>query len=138
MPQKQETVRTNAPGLGEVNEFETQLTNDKETPKPKEVVREVVVKESKDRVTPTHELDLPTLVGMVTKRMLAALQSTDPTVKTGEVASARRELRIWYEGQPTENRKDIAKNTRKLGEQFKQIAEQINQDIVALSFQDLG
>jgi hypothetical protein len=80
---------------------------------------------------------LPNVIGSVTANILTALVSGDESAKGEAVKAGRRQIRMWYESQSVEDRKEIAKGVRRLGEQYKQVSEQLHLDIVTLAMQDL-
>lgn len=82
-------------------------------------------------------MTLPEVVGRITTDVLTALDGQDQGVKGVAVAAGRRDLRLWYEAQSVENRRDIAKAARKTIENFKSVAEQLWSDIGLLVAQDL-
>jgi ribosome recycling factor len=46
-------------------------------------------------------------------------------------------LRLWYESQSVENRKEVAKDAKKTMENFKLVAEQCFQELVMLTLSDI-
>ena len=107
-----------------------------------EIKMTVMEQEAKKPVTKLgavyyDEVTLPNLIGKVTASILTALASGIDSVKGEAVTAGRREIRLWYESQSVEDRKEIAKNVRRIGEQYKQVSEQLHLDIVTLAMQDL-
>lgn len=82
-------------------------------------------------------LTLPTLMGSVTEDLLNALQGNDAGAKQQMIASSIRRFRIWYDAQPVDGRKELARVNRKTMENFKLVAEQFFQEMVAISAQDI-
>lgn len=79
---------------------------------------------------------LPQLMGRCTTNLLAALQGNDAGAKQRAIADSIREMRIWYDAQPVDGRKESARIARKTLENFKLVAEQFFQEMMAISAQD--
>ncbi len=105
--------------------------------KPAEEKKTVVTTEVNMKTKGVQDMTLPELVGNITTRILTALDGQDQGDKGIVVAAGRRDLRLWYEAQSVENRKDIAKAARKTIENFKSVSEQLWSDIGFLVAQDL-
>ncbi len=79
---------------------------------------------------------LPQLLGESSTTLLTVLQGVNPAEKQAAITKCLREMRIWYDAQPVEGRKEIARDCRKILEQFKQVAEQFAQEMYTISAQD--
>lgn len=110
------------------------MAETQEKEKPKEVKE---VKEPKKGETVIQEMSLPVLMGNITQRIMSALAGDSAPEKQQAVASCTRDLRIWYESQPVEDRKERGKAARKAMEQFKMISEAMYQELVTVSAQDM-
>ena len=102
----------------------------------KEAVKEPV-KETKKVETPVQDMSLPVLMANITQRIMSALAGDSIPARQQAIDTCRRDLRMWYESQPTENRMDIAKASKKALEQFKMISEAMYQELVTISAQDM-
>lgn len=80
---------------------------------------------------------LSQLLGRMTEKLLTALQGTIPAVKQQAIQECLREMRIWYDAQPVEGRKELARDARKQLEQFKMVGEQFFQEMMMISAQDV-
>jgi hypothetical protein len=80
---------------------------------------------------------LPQLLGVLTERLMTALQGDAPGPKQQTIQACLREMRIWYDAQPVEERKELAKMARKQLEQFKMVGEQFFQEMMMISAQDV-
>ena len=90
------------------------------------------------RSTPTFiPPTLPELLGAMTTELLTALQGDTPGPKQATIQKCLRSMRIWYEGQPVEGRKELARTARKQLEQFKMVGEQFFQEMMTISAQDV-
>ena len=87
-------------------------------------------------VLDTKAETLPELCGWMTENILTALQGTDAKVKQDAIAASKREMRIWYDAQPVEGRKEAARSNRKTLENFKLVAESFFQEMMTISAQD--
>ena len=105
-----------------------------ESKEAKQVVAETMPQENAKGV---QFITLPELVGQITTRILIALDGQDQGEKGVVVSAARKDLRLWYEAQSVENRKEVAKSARKTIENFKSVSEQLWSDIGFLTAQDL-
>ncbi len=101
--------------------------------------KEPVVKNVSDEVVHEAEtpLTLPSLMASITEDLLIALQGSDVPAKQATIASSIRRLRIWYDAQPVDGRKELARANRKAMENFKLIAEQFFQEMMSISAQDI-
>jgi hypothetical protein len=94
-------------------------------------------KDTKEKEKPVQEMSLPTLLGLLTQRLLTAHEGTDAGAKQAEEPNLRRDLRLWYEAQPIEDRKAFASKARKTAERYKLLGEVVSQELLTLSMQDL-
>jgi hypothetical protein len=85
---------------------------------------------------PTPPKTLPQLMGDITQDLLTALQGTDTGAKQRAIADGIRRLRIWYDAQPVDGRRELARASRKNMENFKLVAEQFFQEMMSISAQD--
>jgi|SRR5580698_915705 hypothetical protein len=92
--------------------------------------------ESALEVSDTKAETLPELCGRMTENILTALQGTDAKVKQDAIAASKRDMRIWYDAQPVEGRKEAARSNRKTLENFKLVAESFFQEMMTISAQD--
>lgn len=83
------------------------------------------------------EYTLPELMAAITKRILTVLESTDTASKQAEINGCRNDFRLWFEGQPTDKRKELAKDYRRIIMNYKNIGEQLYFDIVSLTAGDV-
>lgn len=88
-------------------------------------------------VAPKPPETLPQLLGRITEKLMTALQGSVPAAKQQSIHECLREMRIWYDAQPVEGRKELAKNARKQLEQFKMVGEQFFQEMNIISAQDV-
>lgn len=93
--------------------------------------------ETKPAVNALRELTLPELTGLLTTRIMKALQGTDSGVITGAINSATGDLKAWYDAQPSEGRKDLARTAKKSMEQFRLISEQLFHSMVTITLSDM-
>lgn len=68
---------------------------------------------------------------------MTALESEDQNQRSGEVNACRKDFRLWYESQPVEGRKEVAKKVRKTLENFRSIGEQFTADMSVVTAQDI-
>jgi hypothetical protein len=109
-----------------------QHQQEKEVPKPaKPEVDEVAHETAKIPET------LSQLLGRMTEKLLTALHGSVPAVKQQAIQECLREMRIWYDAQPIEDRKELARAARKQLEQFKMVGEQFFQEMMIISAQDV-
>jgi len=84
------------------------------------------------------EMTLPELLSVITKRVLTTLEQGDTAAKQNEINGCRNDLRLWYENQPVAKRRDIAKDSRRIMQNYRNIGEQFNSDLVSLTAQDVA
>jgi hypothetical protein len=82
-------------------------------------------------------MTLPRLLSSVTYDLLEALQGNDVGAKQRAIKEGTRRMRIWYDAQPIEERKELAKLARKTLENFKLVSEQFFQEMMQISAQDV-
>lgn len=73
------------------------------------------------------QMDQPTLCGMLVREAL---------LNPASMPQVKRNLIIWYNAQPLENRKDMARVALKTMDQLKLVAESLYQTFVEISMAD--
>src|SRR6267378_2366789 len=109
----------------------------KEKEKDKEKVVEEQPQIQGDSGDSTEPQTLPQLLGDMTVKLMTALQGDAPGPKQQAIQGCLREMRIWYDAQPVEGRKELARSARKQLEQFRMVGEQFFQEMVTISAQDV-
>ena len=97
-------------------------------------IEEKIIEEN---VTTPRPTTLPELLGRMTETLLTALQGDQPAPKQQAIQGCLRDMRIWYDSQPVEGRKELAKAARKQLEQFKLVGEQFFQEMMTITAQDV-
>ena len=82
------------------------------------------------------DMSLPELMGSITQRILTVLEQGDTATKQSTIGNCRNDLRSWYESQPSDKRKEMAKDYKRIMQNYKNVAEQLNFDLVSLTAQD--
>lgn len=118
-----------------------QHQQERPTPESKKVVEETsatTITEEKPEPEATPEpTTLAQLLGRMTETLMTALQGSTPAPKQAAIQQCLREMRIWYDAQPVEGRKELARSARKQLEQFKMVGEQFFQEMMTISAQDI-
>lgn len=92
----------------------------------------------REKEKPVSELTLPELMGNITRRILTVLENDDVNAKQAEINGCRQDLKMWYENMSVDKRKDIAKDLKRIMQNYKNIGEQFYFDLVSLTAQDIG
>lgn len=87
----------------------------------------------KQSVRPTTLADV---IAAQTKNILDAFQTDSAPVKQNSLIHARNELRQWYDAQTPEDRKEFARATRKIMENFQNVCAQLYHEMIALTMRD--
>lgn len=93
--------------------------------------------QTKEKIKAVEDMTLPELLGTITQRVLTVLESGDVTNKQNEIQGCRNDLRLWYESQPMDKRKEMAKDSKRIMQNYKNIGEQFYFDLVNLTAQDM-
>ena len=73
------------------------------------------------------------LVGM----LLSAYETGDEVEKSRAIREFQHELRVWYEAQPVEDRREYARHRRRFTDYFSQMAELARSEFNAVTQSDV-
>lgn len=105
---------------------------DATTEKPK-----VEVKKESPVLSPIRDMSLPEVTGLLTTRIMKALQGSDSATIQATIKTATSDLEVWYESQPLTGRRDLAIAAKRSMEQFRLISEQLFHTMVTLTLKDM-
>ena len=84
-----------------------------------------------------QEITLPELTGLLTTRIMKAIEGNDSGTIQATIKAAISDLQMWYESQPVQGRQEIARSAKKSMEQFRLISEQLFHSMVQITLQDI-
>lgn len=112
----------------------------------------VVDTDKQDKVTPrvvkseeprhnialsVQDMTLPDLLASITRRLLNVLENGDVSSKQTEINLCRSDLKAWYDSRPATMRKEVAKDARRILQNYRNIGEQLHSDVTTITAQDM-